>query len=77
MGGFMIASGAVMLKAVAAATPDPSAATLPSWLPIAGLALAGFGAGIGAMLTDTISAHIVRFVGTAGASAVLLHAILN
>lgn len=77
MGGFMIAAGAVMLKVVAGTSPDPSVATLPSWMPVAGLAIAGFGAGIGAMLTDTASAHIMRFVGTAGACAVLLHAIFK
>lgn len=77
MGGFMIAAGAGMLNVIAGKSPDPSVATLPSWMPIAGLAIGGFGAGIGAMLTDTASARIMRLIGTAGACAVLLHAIFN
>lgn len=48
-----------------------------AWLPAIGLIVAGLGAGIGAMFTETTSAYIVRFVGTAAGFAVILHSVVR
>jgi hypothetical protein len=70
-GGLVTAISPILMQVIAGPTGSP----LPVWLPFVGLAIAGFGAGLGAMFTDTTSAHIARFVGTAAGFAVILHSI--
>lgn len=72
-GGLMIAMGAIIVLVMGGQNAD----TVPAWLPAVGLVVAGFGAGLGAMFTDTTSAYIVRFVGTAAGFAVILNAIFR
>lgn len=71
--GLMIAIGPALLQVIG----GPDASPLPAWLPFLGLAIAGFGAGIGATFTHTTSANVVRFVGTAAGFAVLLLSIFK
>lgn len=71
--GLIIAIGPLLVQA----TGGPNASPMPAWLPIFDLTIAGFGAGIGATFTDTTSAHVVRFVGSAGGVAVILYAIFK
>lgn len=47
--------------------------SIPKWVSPLGLTLAGVGTGFGAMLTDTASAKVVRYVGSAFAVAVILY----
>lgn len=69
IGGLMIAIVQMTLPAGAGSMPD--------WLPLTALALACFASVLGAMRTDTTSAYLVQFVGTAAGFAFLLHAIFN
>lgn len=47
-------------------------AQIPKWIQPVGIALSGLGTGIGAYLTDTPSARIFRFLGSASAVGALL-----
>lgn len=68
IGGLMIAMVPLLLMTIDAALLTQ----IPKWLPPVGLSLACFGTGIGAIFTDTKSAKIVRFVGSAAGLAVIL-----
>lgn len=69
----MIATGAIIVLVMGGQKAD----AVPAWLPAVGLVVAGFGAGLSAMFTDTTSAYVVRFVGTAAGFVVILNAIFR
>jgi len=69
----MIVASTLMFKTMESETAN----VIPQWLPAIGIIVAGFGAGFGAMFTNTTSAYIVRFVGTAAGFAVILHTIFQ
>lgn len=71
LSGAMLAISPILLGIIAAPAPSP----LPGWMTTAGLTFAGLTAGLGAAVTDTSSARAMRFIGTAFAAAVILHAI--
>lgn len=61
MAGFMIAMSPVLLAVIDAS----KAQLLPKWYFVLVIALTGLSVGLGAQLTDTLSAKIVRFFGLA------------
>lgn len=63
----LVLSAAPVLMAII----DPSV-KLPGWISTVGLILGGLSAGIGAAITETMSAKIVRFLGSALAISVTL-----
>jgi len=71
--GIMVGTAPILLQAGGGAGATP----IPEWVPSVVLAAAGFGAGLGAMFTDTTSAYFVRFVGTAAGFAVILYSIFR
>lgn len=69
LAGFIISVAPLLLAIV-----DPTVAvSLPKWINVTALILSGFGVGLGAMLTDTSSAKVVRFLGSAFAIAVIAY----
>lgn len=71
IGGVLVAAGPALFTA--AHIP----LSLPEWVTTAGVAIAGLAAGVGATLTDTISARLVRFLGTATGAAAILYGLLK
>lgn len=50
---------------------------LPAWLPLVGCVLGGVGTGLGAAMTNTLSAVVMRFVGFGLGIAVVVSALLR
>lgn len=69
IGGFLAAA----IPALLLATGGPKVDTLPGWLPLVPLSFGVVGAIVGAIHTDTTSASLVRFVGSAGVFAAILY----
>lgn len=72
--GMMLASAALMVRIIEL---KAGASHVPSWVAPVGIVISGFGAGLGAMFTDTTSAYIVRFIGTAAGFAAVLQSVFN
>ncbi|NTB05877.1 hypothetical protein [Agrobacterium tumefaciens] len=70
--GAMLATAGLMVQII-----DQKGGTesVTSWVAPLGIIIAGFGAGLGAMFTDTTSAYCVRFIGTAAGVAAFLHSV--
>lgn len=68
-GCMILAAGPLILSTFPISSP------IPQWLTNVGLAVGGIAAGVGAMFTDTASARIVRFVGSAFGAAVILYSV--
>lgn len=73
IGGFLAAAVPALLLAIG----GPNVDTLPGWLPLVPLSFGVIGTIIGAVHTDTTSAGLVRFVGSAAVFAALLYSIFR
>lgn len=69
IGGLLAASMPVLLQLIGGSVIG----TLPGWFPFVPLSFGGVGAIAGAMVTDTVSASLVRLFGSALVFAVIVH----
>lgn len=69
LAGLVLSATPVLVKVI-----DPSI-KLPDWIGMLGLIVAGLCTGIGAAITETRTAKIVKFLGFAFAISVILFAI--
>lgn len=73
IGGFLAATIPVLLQVIG----GPKVGTLPGWLPLVPVSFGALGAFVGAMHTDTTSANMVRFAGSAVIFAAILYAMFK
>lgn len=73
IGGSLAATISVLLQAMG----GPNVGTLPGWLPLVPFSFGTLGATIGAAHTNTTSANLVRFVGSAEVFAAVLYSMFR